>query len=215
MMEMDEKINKITEDMLTMFEITINFLKEASNVYLNNMVVNVSKINDDEIDRLERNIEEECLLIILKERPFASDLRKVSGIFKMVEDVERLGDHAEDLVWTTTNLLKYNENTKITTLKNMIKVALGMVEDSYKAFATNDDTLAKSVILKDDIVDSLYLEVLKELPIKKDGNNLKDDFIIYATLLTKYIERIADHASNIAEWVVYIKSGYYKDEVII
>ncbi len=98
MMEMDEKINKITEDMLTMFEITINFLKEASNVYLNNMVVNVPKINDDEIDRLERNIEEECLLIILKERPFASDLRKVSGIFKMVEDVERLGDHAEDLV---------------------------------------------------------------------------------------------------------------------
>lgn len=121
MMEMDEKINKITEDMLTMFEITINFLKEASNVYLNNMVVNLPKINDDEIDRLERNIEEECLLIILKERPFASDLRKVSGIFKMVEDVERLGDHAEDLVWTTTNLLKYNENTKITTLKNMIK----------------------------------------------------------------------------------------------
>lgn len=214
-MEMDEKINKITEDMLTMFEITINFLKEAGDVYLNNMVVNVPKINDDEIDRLERNIEEECLLIILKERPFASDLRKVSGIFKMVEDVERLGDHAEDLVWTTTNLLKYNENTKITTLQNMIKVALGMVDDSYKAFATNDDALAKSVISKDDIVDSLYLEVLKELPIKKDENNLKDDFIIYATLLTKYIERIADHASNIAEWAVYIKSGYYKDEVII
>lgn len=201
--------------MLTMFEITINFLKEAGDVYLNNMVVNVPKINDDEIDRLERNIEEECLLIILKERPFASDLRKVSGIFKMVEDVERLGDHAEDLVWTTTNLLKYNENTKITTLQNMIKVALGMVDDSYKAFATNDDALAKSVISKDDIVDSLYLEVLKELPIKKDENNLKDDFIIYATLLTKYIERIADHASNIAEWAVYIKSGYYKDEVII
>lgn len=214
-MEMDEKINKITEDMLTMFEITINFLKEAGDVYLNNMVVNVPKINDDEIDRLERNIEEECLLIILKERPFASDLRKVSGIFKMVEDVERLGDHAEDLVWTTTNLLKYNENTKITTLQNMIKVALGMVDDSYKAFATNDDALAKSVISKDDIVDSLYLEVLKELPIKKDENNLKDDFIIYATLLTKYIERIADHASNIADWAVYIKSGYYKDEVII
>lgn len=214
-MEMDEKINKITEDMLTMFEITINFLKEAGDVYLNNMVVNVPKINDDEIDRLERNIEEECLLIILKERPFASDLRKVSGIFKMLEDVERLGDHAEDLVWTTTNLLKYNENTKITTLQNMIKVALGMVDDSYKAFATNDDALAKSVISKDDIVDSLYLEVLKELPIKKDENNLKDDFIIYATLLTKYIERIADHASNIAEWAVYIKSGYYKDEVII
>lgn len=215
MMEMDEKNNKITEDMLTMFEITINFLKEASAVYLNNMVVNVPKINDDEIDRLERNIEEECLLIILKERPFASDLRKVSGIFKMVEDVERLGDHAEDLVWTTTNLLKYNENTKIVTLQNMIKVALGMVQDSYKAFATNDDALAKSVIEKDDVVDSLYLEVLKELPIKKDENGLKDDFIIYATLLTKYIERIADHASNIAEWVVYIKSGYYKDEVII
>ena len=90
-----------------------------------------------------------------------------------------------------------------------------MVADSYEAFINNDDKLATDVINRDDEVDALYLKVLDEIPLKKDKNNLDDNFIIYATLLAKYAERIADHASNIAEWVVYIKNGYYKDKVII
>ncbi len=214
-MDLNNRIDEINLNTIKMFELTIKYLKDAGDILLNHQVINVPVIDDEKINNYERKIEEECLLIILRERPFAIDLRKVTGIFKLVEDIERLSDHALDLVWTTTNLLKYSEATKFENLKLILKLAFKMVTDSYEAFINNDDKLATDVINRDDEVDTLYLKVLDEIPLKKDKNNLDDNFIIYATLLAKYAERIADHASNIAEWVVYIKSGYYKDKVII
>lgn len=214
-MDLNNRIDEINLNTIKMFELTIKYLKDAGDILLNHQVINVPVIDDEKINNYERKIEEECLLIILRERPFAIDLRRVTGIFKLVEDIERLSDHALDLVWTTTNLLKYSEATKFENLKLILKLAFKMVSDSYVAYVNNDDKLATDVVNRDDQVDELYLKVLDEIPLKKDKNNLDDNFIIYATLLAKYAERIADHASNIAEWVVYIKSGYYKDKVII
>jgi phosphate transport system protein len=214
-MDLNNRIDEINLNTIKMFELTNKYLKDAGDILLNHQVINVPVIDDEKINAYERKIEEECLLIILRERPFAIDLRKVTGIFKLVEDIERLSDHALDLVWTTTNLLKYSESTKFENLKLILKLAFKMVTDSYEAFVNNDEKLATDVVNRDDEVDALYLKVLDEIPHKKDKNNLDDNFIIYATLLAKYAERIADHASNIAEWVVYIKSGYYKDKVII
>ena len=214
-MDLNNRIDEINLNTIKMFELTIKYLKDAGHILINHQVINVPIIDDEKINAYERKIEEECLLIILRERPFAIDLRKVTGIFKLVEDIERLSDHALDLVWTTTNLLKYSELTKFENLKLILKLAFKMVADSYEAFVNNDEKLATDVVNRDDEVDALYLKVLDEIPFKKDKNNLDDNFIIYATLLAKYAERIADHASNIAEWVVYIKSGYYKDKVII
>lgn len=214
-MDLNNRIDEINLNTIKMFELTIKYLKDAGDILLNHQVINVPVIDDEKINNYERKIEEECLLIILRERPFAIDLRRVTGIFKLVEDIERLSDHALDLVWTTTNLLKYSEATKFENLKLILKLAFKMVNDSYVAYVNNDDKLATDVVNRDDQVDELYLKVLDEIPLKKDKNNLDDNFIIYATLLAKYAERIADHASNIAEWVVYIKSGYYKDKVII
>ena len=214
-MDLNNRIDEINLNTIKMFELTIKYLMDAGHILINHQVINVPIIDDEKINAYERKIEEECLLIILRERPFAIDLRKVTGIFKLVEDIERLSDHALDLVWTTTNLLKYSESTKFENLKLILKLAFKMVTDSYEAFVNNDEKLATDVVNRDDEVDALYLKVLDEIPFKKDKNNLDDNFIIYATLLAKYAERIADHASNIAEWVVYIKSGYYKDKVII
>ncbi len=214
-MDLSSRINKINLDTIKMFELTIKYLKDSGDILLNNRVINVPNIDDEKINSFERDIEEECLLIILRERPFAIDLRKVTGIFKLVEDIERLSDHALDLVWTTTNLLKYSEFTKFDDLRKMLNLSFKMVTDSYESFVNNDEKLATDIINRDDEIDALYLKVLDEIPLKKDSNKLDDNYIIYATLLAKYLERIADHASNIAEWVVYIKSGYYKDKVII
>ena len=96
----------------------------------------------------------------------------------------------------------------------MIEISFNMVKDAYNGLLKNDDKLALRVLKTDDAVDDLYLKVLNELSILKEklANN---DYFIYMTLIAKYVERLADHASNIAEWVIYIKSGYYKDEVII
>lgn len=215
MNEFDERIGEITLSTIRMFDLTISFLKEAIASYQKKRGVTSIKLDDDIIDKLERNIEEGCLNLILKERPFAKDLRKITGIFKLVEDIERLGDHAEDLLWTITNLNKYDDSIKLDSLVKEMDVAMSMVEDAYRSFANSDCDLAKEIEKRDDVVDALYLDSLKEIPATKDKYNLSDQFILYATLLSKYLERIADHSSNIAEWVIYIESGYYKDEVII
>lgn len=215
-MEIEEKINVIYENVIKMFQHTMTFLDEAVSIYTNGKPSTPITINDDEIDKLERQIEEECLLIILKERPFATDLRKVTGIFKLVEDIERLGDHSEDIVWTITNLTKYNDkNVHAASLMEMSSVAISMCQNSLKAFINQDEKLANEILKSDDYLDQLYLDSLKEIPEKKEMYNLDDSFIIYSTLLSKYLERIGDHAINIAEWTIYIKNGYYKDKVII
>ena len=214
-MEIREKINLISENLLKMFETTISYLNNAFSYYNNEANKKDEMVNDDIIDRLERQIEEDCLLVILKERPFASDLRKVTGYFKLVEDIERLGDHAEDIAWVSRNLYKAKEAYRSPNVEKIINVALSMVNDAYKSLATGDSELAKDVIKRDDIVDALYLDLLKEIPVSKENYALNDAYVIYTTLLVKYVERIADHASNIAEWAVYIQNGYYKDKVII
>lgn len=214
-MEIREKINLISENLLKMFETTISYLNNAFSYYNNEANKKDEMVNDDIIDRLERQIEEDCLLVILKERPFASDLRKVTGYFKLVEDIERLGDHAEDIAWVSKNLYKAKEAYRSPNVEKIINVALSMVNDAYKSLATGDSELAKDAIKRDDIVDALYLDLLKEIPVSKENYALNDAYVIYTTLLVKYVERIADHASNIAEWAVYIQNGYYKDKVII
>ena len=214
-MELRDKVNLINLNLLKMFEQTISYLNNAFSYYNDEKATNENKINDDLIDKLERVIEEDCLLVILKERPFATDLRRVTGIFKLVEDIERLGDHAEDIAWVSKNLYLAKESYKDPKVEQIISVALSMVNDSYKALASGNAKLAEEVIKRDDIVDKLYLELLNEIPVLKEKYALNDSYVIYTTLLVKYVERIADHASNIAEWTVYIQNGYYKDKVIL
>lgn len=214
-MELRDKVNLINLNLLKMFEQTISYLNDAFSYYNDEKATNENEINDDLIDKLERVIEEDCLLVILKERPFATDLRRVTGIFKLVEDIERLGDHAEDIAWVSKNLYLAKESYKDPKVEQIISVALSMVNDSYKAFASGNAKLAEDVIKRDDIVDKLYLELLSEIPVLKEKYALNDSYVIYTTLLVKYVERIADHASNIAEWTVYIQNGYYKDKVIL
>lgn len=178
-------------------------------------------ISDDEIDpklsdKYEREVEEICLNIILRERPFANDLRLVTGYFKASEDLERLGDHAEDIEWCLKNINKYNDFLKNSTLKEMIEDTIKMYSDAIFSLVNEDAELAEKVIKYDDVIDNLYLKVLGELPTLKANNKfLNDDFLIYYTLVAKYIERIADHSSNLAEWTIYIKTGFYKDMNII
>lgn len=217
-MDINEKINEVFLKTIKMYDLTIEFLRSSLSYFIDEEenVKNVTKINDDLVDKSLIEIEKTCLNIILRERPFALDLRRVTGIFKLVDDIERLGDHSEDIAWCVSNLKKaqIKPNVKSKYLLEMIEISFNMVKDAYTGLLKNDDKLALRVLKTDDLVDDLYLKVLNELSILKEklANN---DYFIYMTLIVKYVERLADHASNIAEWVIYIKSGYYKDEVII
>lgn len=217
-MDINEKINEVFLKTIKMYDLTIEFLRSSLSYFIDEEenVKGETKINDDLVDRSLIEIEKTCLNIILRERPFALDLRRVTGIFKLVDDIERLGDHSEDIARCVSNLKKaqIKQNVKSKYLLEMIEISFNMVKDAYNGLLKNDDKLALRVLKTDDAVDDLYLKVLNELSILKEklANN---DYFIYMTLIAKYVERLADHASNIAEWVIYIKSGYYKDEVII
>lgn len=208
-MKLENEIEHLNQMLVKMAEEVLKNLKEALDVYYQYDENKVQLINDDIVDLHERLIEEMSLNIMLRERPYAKDLRIVSGILKLVADLERLGDHAEDI---RDFAIKLNnvEHHEIEKLDEAVKISLKMVEDSISSFVNKDIDLAKKVISDDDIVDKLYEECL-DIIIKGEYSR---EFSVYTTLVVKYIERIADHAVNVAEWVIYILSGYHKDKQI-
>lgn len=211
-MKLEEEIDHLCQMMVKMSEQVIENLKNALDIYYNFDEKKLDLINDDIVDLHERLIEETCLNIMLRERPYARDLRMVSGILKCVEDVERLGDHAEDIRDFAVKL-KNEVHHEIAELDQAIDVTIKMVNDSVQSFVNKDIKLADDVIKRDDIVDELYEQCLSTI-IENDKKEYSSEFSVYTTLIVKYIERIADHAVNISEWVVYILSGYYKDKQI-
>ena len=212
-MNIDKEINNLVNYTMKMGELVLDNLQLAMSTYYHYDEETANKINDDVVDANERLIEEMCLNLMLKERPFARDLRVVSGILKLVEDLERLGDHAEDIKAFAKKLKDY-EYVSIKKLDEAYKESTKMVLDSISSLVNKDETQAYEVIKNDDKVDVLYEEALEEIIEGSKENKYPIEYSIYTTLITKYIERIADHAVNVAEWVIYILRGFHKDKQI-
>ena len=213
-MRLEDELEHLNQMIIKMSEQVIFNLNTAMEIYKNYDEEKASLINDDVVDLHERLIEEMCLNIMLKERPFAKDLRLVSGILKLVSDLERLGDHAEDI----RDIVKKrndHEYFEFIILNQCFENAMSMVRDSIIAFINKDIDLANEVINRDAIVDELFERGIKKIIERLDNKEYSNKYSIYATLVIKYVERIADHAVNIAEWVIYILVGYHKDTQII
>ncbi len=207
----DELINDLKLDTIRMIELTFNDLFLA----LENVKKNTDiKVNDDEIDTKYVEIESLSLKILLKEQVYSKDLRIVTGILKLVDDIERIGDHSEDLVWCAKKLSLKEKLIDIKSLNILLSKIKDMTTLTLKAFLSEDIELAKGNMEKDDEIDALYLDTLKELEEFKDKNEYQN-LIIYSTLIAKYLERVGDHLVNINEWIIYIKNGEYKGKVII
>ena len=212
-MNIDKEINNWVNYTMKMGELVLDNLQLAMSTYYHYDEETANKINDDVVDANERLIEEMCLNLMLKERPFARDLRVVSGILKLVEDLERLGDHAEDIKAFAKKLKDY-EYVSIKKLDEAYKESTKMVLDSISSLVNKDEKQAYEVIKNDEKVDALYEEALEEIIEGSKENKYPIEYSIYTTLITKYIERIADHAVNVAEWVIYILRGFHKDKQI-
>ena len=212
-MNIDKEINNLVNYTMKMGELVLDNLQLAMSTYYHYDEETANKINDDVVDANERLIEEMCLNLMLKERPFARDLRVVSGILKLVEDLEKLGDHAEDIKAFAKKLKDY-EYVSIKKLDEAYKESTKMVLDSISSLVNKDEAQAYAVIKNDDKVDVLYEEALEEIIEGSKENKYPIEYSIYTTLITKYIERIADHAVNVAEWVIYILRGFHKDKQI-
>lgn len=212
-MHLDKELENLNLMLLKMADVVNKNIIESFSLYKENRAAEGLTINDDIVDQYERLIEEICLNIILKERPYAKDLRKVSGILKMVSDLERIGDHAQDIFEFNDKLQKC-EKIKLPQIEEMVETALSMVNDSILSFIKEDLDLANDIINRDDIIDEKYEQLISYLIEENKEGKLSSAFAVYTTLVIKYIERIADHAVNIAEWVIYIISGNHKDKRI-
>ena len=168
------------------------------------------KTNGSSIDRMERDIEGLCVKLLLHQQPVARDLRLISSALKIITDMERIGDQAEDIAEIVTFLGGHTmENMYL--IKEMARETIGMVTASLDAFVKKDLTLAEDVIKHDDIVDDYFSRAKKDI-ISLIAKNPEDgEFALDLLMISKYFERIGDHATNIAEWVIYSVTGMHKE----
>jgi len=165
---------------------------------------------DKEIDRKERDIESLCLKLLLQQQPVAGDLRQISAALKIITDMERIGDQAEDIGEIVTFLhgRTADEHGK---LREMARAASNMVTDSVDAYVKKDTRLARSVIGCDDVVDGLFDQVKDGLIETIARNPADGEYALDLLMIAKYFERIGDHAVNIAEWVVFSITGEHRE----
>ena len=161
---------------------------------------------DAEIDQKERDIEAVCMKLLLQQQPVARDLRVISSALKMISDMERIGDQASDIAEISKFIKNSNAKSRVH-INDMAAAATKMVTDSVESFVKKDLSLARKVMEYDDKVDNLFGLVKDELVrlIAEDREN--GEFCIDLLMIAKYLERIGDHAVNIAEWVEYSITG--------
>lgn len=207
MKQIDKRLIYLKEMLLKMSDVVIENITMSLNIYQTSQ--DNIYINDDIVDQYERLIEEICIDILIREKLFATDLREVIGILRLIADLERIGDHAEDIM--TYNIkLRPDSAVIIKDVNIMADKAISLIKEAIDAFIKKDLEKAEKVIVGDDEVDNLFLKITDHLSqiIVKNADEQKS--ILYTSFVVKYLERIADHAVNIAEWVIYIVKGIYK-----
>ena len=170
---------------------------------------------DAGIDRQEREIEALCLRLLLRQQPVAADLRDVSSALKMISDMERIGDQASDIAELARFFQKQAARPEEKHIAAMAKESVAMVNDSVSAFIGHDLTLARQVIAHDDVVDDWFAWIKQELIARISGGATDGEYELDALMAAKYLERIADHATNIAEWVEFDITGKRSKDGVI
>jgi len=213
----DEQLEKLNKSLVEMGETVEKAINDATKALVEKDIELAKKIVefDDEIDEKEKEIESQCLKIIIQQHPVAGDLKLVSAVLKIITDLERIGDHAADISEITLLLAEFPYIKELKHIPQMAEETMKMLTKSIEAFVNKDLELAREVITYDDVVDKLFLVVKEELTelIKEDVKNTDQamDFMMIA----KYFERIGDHATNIAEWVVFSLTGEHKNRKIM
>ena len=170
---------------------------------------------DREIDQKEREIESQCLKLLLQQQPVARDLRLISAALKMITDMERVGDQAEDIAEIVQFLDEPVKEEALIhkdgQLREMAKATIRMVTESIHAYVKHDIKVAEQVLKEDDIVDEYFAQVKRQLIQKIAANPAEGEYALDLLMIAKYFERIGDHAENIAEWVIFMVTGEHKE----
>ena len=209
----DQQLEKLNVELVTMGALCEDALTFAIRALFDRESDMAERAEEAEkqIDQMEREIESICMRLLLQQQPVAGDLRVISSALKMIGDMERIGDQAADIA-EIVKYLKEDEVPNLGNLREMSDFAAGMVTASINSFVRQDLELARKVILDDDVVDG-YFEKVKEALIGLIAEGDRDGaFLLDVLMVAKYIERVGDHATNIAEWVVYSITGQHPEE---
>ncbi len=166
---------------------------------------------DDEIDQMEKDVENLCLKLLLQQQPVAKDLRQISAALKMITDMERIGDQTADIseIVITSDM---NASSDIALIGDMAEATSRMVRESVDAFVKKDLELARTVVASDDEVDELFDQIKSRLiSFISEEEGKEGETAMDLLMIAKYLERIGDHATNIAEWVEFSITGVHID----
>ena len=169
---------------------------------------------DARINNMERDIEHRCMTLLLRQQPVAGDLRRISTAMKVVTDIERIGDHAADIAEIIPHLVTVRKegDPAVSQAIAMGKKAHQMILDALAALMAEDELAACKVIAADDAVDYDFNAIKHQLAQEIAEDPGKVDAALDLLMVIKYLERIGDHAVNVAEWVQFVRTGCYKDE---
>ncbi len=207
--EFEKELNRLHKDIIKMgafIEESIEEMIEALNTKNVQLASHVIQ-KDDLIDEMERKIEREVLIIIARQQPIASDLRDIASIMKIVTDLERIADHCEDISAYVIKLAKIDSNISLEYIPKMAEAVKGMIGETIDAYIRKDMSLSMEIVQRDSIIDEYFYDVIEKLVhiIEEDSTEAKA--ASYYQFIAKYLERMADHAVNIAEWIIYYVTG--------
>lgn len=169
---------------------------------------------ESKINEYERRIENQCIRIVMMQQPVASDLRFISAAMRLISDLERIGDQAFDICDIVKHMKKSNL-TEVLPFKTFTKQIIQMVTNAVDSYVKQDIYSAKAVIDADDIADDLFLAISNGITDYIQKNRTIDGAeIVDLLMIAKYLERIGDHAENVAEWVIFGITGEYPDKII-
>ena len=169
---------------------------------------------EEEIDQKEREIERVCLRLLLQQQPVAGDLRQISAALKMITDMERIGDQALDIAETAGFMGELDE-ADAELFRRLARTVVAMVTDSVDAYVKRDSAAARAVAKRDDEADEVF-QAIKLAMIDRLSQRPGDgEYALDLLMIAKYLERIGDHATNIAEWVEFAATGYYKGREVL
>ena len=208
----DEQLFELNRELIEMGAMCEEAIASAAKALSSGDIALAEKVrtNSGVIDQMERDIEGRCMKLLLHQQPVARDLRLISAALKMITDMERIGDQAEDIAEIVT-FLKGHTMEGVELVEEMARATIEMVMSSVDAFVKKDVELAEKVIAQDDIVDDCFSKVKCDIISMIAEKSTDGEFALDLLMIAKYFERIGDHATNIAEWVIYSVTGKHKE----
>ena len=205
----DQDLESLRQDLVRMGEIVQTAIKDAVDALArrDKDLARTVMAGDDIIDRMQVEIEDRCISLIARQQPVATDLRILGTGLKITTDLERIGDHAFDIAKIVLLIGDEPLIKPLVDIPRMAEIAQNMLKDSLQAYLKLDIELAEQVCRADDRVDELYHQVFRELLTYMLEDAKKINQATQLIFVARYLERIADHSTNVAEWVIYLATG--------